>query len=213
MRHVLIADDHEVTRRGLRDILCEAFDDLQVIEAAHTRTVLSLVDERRWDLVLLDVIMPGVGIIETLKHIRGVDAAVPVLLVTAATEVGYAVEAMRAGANGIVHKHRAVDDLLAAVQRVLGGQTYLHAETALAIAETLAEGCHPQRALPHERLSEREREIFLGIARGRAAKQIAGDLGLSESTVATYVGRIRDKTGLLSRVDIARYALTHRLVD
>lgn len=213
MRHILIADDHEVTRRGLRGLLCEAFTDLDVVEADDTAKVLSLVRERRWDLILLDVLMPGLGIVETLKHVRATDASVPVLVVTAATETAYAVEVMRGGARGIVHKHRAADELLAAVQRVLDGQTYLHGETAMAIAETLAESLRQAPALPHERLSEREREIFVHIARGLAVKQIAADLGLSESTVTTYLARIREKTGLGSRVDIARYALTHRLVD
>jgi DNA-binding NarL/FixJ family response regulator len=117
---------------------------------------------------------------------------------------------MKAGANGLIHKHRGSDDLVDAIRQVAGGGQYLHPETAIAVAGALRD---EKQSLLHERLSARELEILRLIAQGRAVKEIAADLHLSDKTIATYVSRIREKTGLSSPVDMARYALQHRLVE
>jgi two-component system, NarL family, invasion response regulator UvrY len=210
MQHILIADDHAVTRHGLRELLCDAFDGADVTEVGDGDAVLAALALHAWDLLLLDVLMPGPGILELLRRIRAHSADVPVLVLTASDETGYIVETMKAGANGLIHKHRAVDDLLLAVRRIADGGTYLHADTAVAIARLLQE--RPPTRLHHD-LSERELDIFRRIALGRAIKEIGFDLGLSEKTVATYLARIREKTGLISHVEIARYALKNGLVD
>jgi two-component system invasion response regulator UvrY len=210
MRNVLIADDHEVTRRGVREILRDAFDDVEITEVVDGKSVRERLATRSWDLILLDIMMPGSSILETLAHIRSHDATVPVLVLTSASEIEYVVETMKAGANGLIHKHRASAELIEAIRRVADGGTYLHAETAAALASALRETKPP---LLHHKLSERELEIFRAIALGRAIKEIAGDLGLSDKTVATYLARIREKTGLTSHVEIARYALQNGLVD
>jgi two-component system invasion response regulator UvrY len=210
MRNVLIADDHAVTRHGIRQLLRDAFDGVEVVGVGDGNAALAELSSRPWDLILLDVMMPGPSILEMLARIRAVDSSVPVLVLTASSEIEYVIETMKAGANGLIHKHHAVDDLLEAVQRIAEGGTYLHAETAAAIAKTL----HARKpTLPHHDLSERELDIFRRIALGRAIKEIGFDLGLSEKTVATYLARIREKTGLTSHVDIARYALKNGLVD
>jgi len=210
MRNVLIADDHAVTRHGIRQLLRDAFDGVEVVGVGDGNAALAELSSRPWDLILLDVMMPGPSILEMLARIRAVDSSVPVLVLTASSELEYVIETMKAGANGLIHKHHAVDDLLEAVQRIAEGGTYLHAETAAAIAKTL----HARKpTLPHHDLSERELDIFRRIALGRAIKEIGFDLGLSEKTVATYLARIREKTGLTSHVDIARYALKNGLVD
>ena len=210
MRNVLIADDHAVTRHGIRQLLRDAFEDVEVVGVGDGNAALAQLAARPWDLILLDVMMPGPSILEMLARIRAVDPAVPVLVLTASSEIEYVIETMKAGANGLIHKHHAVDDLLDAVQRIAEGGTYLHPETAAAIAKTL----HARKpTLPHHDLSERELDIFRRIALGRAIKEIGFDLGLSEKTVATYLARIREKTGLTSHVDIARYALKNGLVD
>ena len=210
MQHVLIADDHAVTRHGLRDLLSDAFAGVQVVEVEDGSAVLAELSSRAWDLILLDVMMPGPGILDLLGAIRAVNPGVPVLVLTASNEVEYVIETMKAGANGLIHKHHAVDDLLQAVQRVADGGTYLHADTAIAIATALQ---RRKPALLHHGLSERELDIFRRIALGRAIKEIGFDLGLSDKTVATYLARIREKTGLTSHVEIARYALKNGLVD
>ena len=210
MRNVLIADDHAVTRHGIRQLLRDAFEGVEVVGVGDGDAALAELPLRPWDLILLDVMMPGPSILVMLAKIRAVNANVPVLVLTASSEIEYVIETMKAGANGLIHKHHAVDDLLEAVQRIADGGTYLHADTAAAIAKTL----HARKpTLPHHDLSERELDIFRRIALGRAIKEIGFDLGLSEKTVATYLARIREKTGLTSHVDIARYALKNGLVD
>lgn len=209
MKNVLIADDHEVTRRGLREILGDSFEDLLFFEAPDAHEAIALIPRHPWALILLDILMPGPRVVQVLEQIRARDAQVPVLILTALRELEYVPETMRAGANGFIHKHRAADELVEAVRRVMAGGTYLHPETAAAIATDLRNQTPPL----HDKLSQREREIFLLIARGHSIKQIAGELQLSDKTVATYLGRIREKTGLISLVDIARYALQHHLTE
>lgn len=210
MRNALIADDHEVTRRGLREILRDAFDGIEVYEAGDGASVLGQLSNRTWDLILVDVMMPGTNVIDLLTQIRAENASVPILVLTAATETEYATQTLKAGANGFIHKHRAADDLVNAIRAVANGGTYLHAETATAIAVALRETSAP---VPHTALSERELVVFCKIARGLTVKQIAFELGVSDKTIATYVARIREKTGINSFVEIARYALQNGLVD
>jgi two-component system invasion response regulator UvrY len=210
VRNVLIADDHPVTRRGVRELVLEAHPGAQVTELSDGHAVLAQLPARNWDLMLLDVMMPGPGIIELLGLIRRHRVSVPVLVLTGSDEIEYVIETVKAGANGLLHKHHAADELLNAIARVTAGGTYLHADTAAAIARTL----HRRKpSLAHDDLSDRELDIFRRIALGRAIKEIGFDLGLSDKTVATYLARIRDKTGLISHVDIARYALKNGLVE
>lgn len=210
MRNALIADDHEVTRRGLRELLQDAFEGVDIVEASDGQAVLQSLALRSFDLLLLDVMMPGPGILELLHRIRRIDTSVPILTLTAAVETEIVIQIMKAGANGLIHKHRDADDILEAIRTVGDRGSYLHHESALEIAAALRE---ERSGLPHEKLSRREFEIFRLIALGRAIKEIGADLALSDRTVATYLGRIRDKTGLMSHVDIARYALQKGLVD
>ncbi len=210
MRKILIADDHAVTRRGIRELLLERYPAAQVHEAQDGQEALLRFADGGFDLVLLDVMMPGPGIIDLLRSLRAADAAVPVLVLTGSSEVEYVIETMKAGANGLLHKHLAADDLLLAVEQVAGGGSYLHPDTAIAVAQALRQR---HAARPHDALSERELQIFRRIALGQAIKEIGFALELSEKTVATYLARIRDKTGLNSHVDIARYALKNGLVD
>jgi len=209
VNNVLVADDHEVTRRGVRSILEDAFARVDVQEVGNGASLLAALPTRAWDLILLDVMMPGESVIDLLRKIRAFSPTVPVLMLTAALELEYIIQTMRAGANGLIHKHRASDELLTAIKTVSAGGMYLHPETANAVAAALRA---PEPGSLHQRLSLREREIFGLIAQGHSVKQIAVELRLSEKTVATYLARIRDKTGLSSHVDMARYALQHKLV-
>jgi two-component system, NarL family, invasion response regulator UvrY len=210
MENILIADDHAVTRRGIRELVLERFPDATIVEAADGDAALEQIRDGRWNLILLDVMMPGPGILELIVAVRATDTAVPVLVLTASDEVEYVIETMRAGANGLIHKHLAADELIHAIERVAAGDSYLHADTAVAVAKSLQQR---KASLAHQDFSARELEIFRRIALGQAIKQIGFDLGLSEKTVATYLSRIREKTGLISHVDIARYALKNGLVE
>lgn len=210
MREVLIVDDHGVTRRGMREIVGEVFPDGTIGEASDFASLLDALAQQRWSLILLDIMIPGGTVLDALARIRAADPAVPVLVVTAATETEYVTQVLQAGANGLIHKHLSADDLMQAIRIVAEGRSYLHPETAVAMAAALAERRTP---LPHDSLSPRELEVLRLVARGMTVKVIAGALGISDKTVATYLARIREKTGLNSHVEIARYALQHRLVD
>lgn len=208
MLSVLIADDHEVVRRGLKDLLQSEFDELDIAEAGNGDEVISRLNERTWDLVLLDVIMPGRNVIDMLAEIRRVDPKVPILILTVMSEPQYAVRALRAGANGYITKQYAGEELIAAVRKVLAGGTYLIDEAVLALATGQAAA-----VAPHESLSERELAVLRLIAHGRPVKGIAHELSVSAKTVATYITRIREKTGLHTYVEMTRYALRHRLIE
>lgn len=210
MHKILIADDHDVTRRGIVEIVNDDFPGAAITELRTFTAVTETVDGAGWDLILLDIMMPGGQILDVISHIRRADPKVPILVLTAATELEYVLQTMKAGANGVIHKHLASDDLVLAIRQVAGGGSYLHPDTAVAIARTLNE---PSPLLPHHSLSARERDIFCRLARGRVIKEIAGDLGISDKTVATYLARIRGKTGLTGHVEITRYALLNKLVD
>ncbi|MDE8654019.1 response regulator [Novosphingobium album (ex Liu et al. 2023)] len=211
MKRILVADDHPITRRGLQSITREIFGAVDVGEAEDSGAVLKLVNQAGWDLILLDVVMPGgMGLLDLLRAIRLRDAKVPILVITASAELAFVVQSMKAGANGLIHKHLPPEELVRAIETVAGGGTYLHSDTAAGIARTLGEEREP---LPHEKLSQRELEILKLLASGRAVKEVAGDLAISDKTVATYIARIRQKTGLTSQVDMARYAMRHDLVD
>lgn len=211
MRRVLIADDHSVTRRGIRELLHDAFEDVEIVEAHDVASLMGELGSLDWDLILLDIFMPGGNFLDVLRQVRALDEKVPVLVLTAATELEYVLQSMQAGANGLVHKHLAADVLLEAIRTVADGGAYLHPQTAAAIAKGLK--AETVSAARHDRLSARELEVFRRVAAGRAIKEIAGDLGISDKTVATYLSRIRDKTGLTSNVEIARYAMQNHLVD
>jgi DNA-binding NarL/FixJ family response regulator len=190
--------------------LRDAFDELEVSEAADVPQVLALLEAQPWDLIVLDVMMPGGSALDVLPRIRELSNTVPVLVLTGVTENEYIVQTLKLGANGFIHKQHAADVLVEAVQEVSRGGTYVDQGSASALAAWLREG---STKAPHDKLSPRELEVLRLIAVGRAVKEVAADLGLSDKTVATHLARIREKTGLSSHVEIARYAIRHALVD
>ncbi|AIT78670.1 response regulator [Novosphingobium pentaromativorans] len=207
---ILVADDHAITRCGLLSMVHEIFGDVEVAEAGDSQSVVENVAQGDWDLILLDMMMPGgMDILEVLGRIRKVNAEVPILVITAEGEASFAVRSIKAGANGLINKHLPPDELVRAIEKVAQGGTYLHADVAAAIARCIRD----DEPLPHERLSERELEILKGLAMGRAVKEVAADLAISDKTVATYIARIRQKTGLANAVEMARYAMQHDLVN
>ncbi|MCA9513477.1 MAG: response regulator transcription factor [Myxococcales bacterium] len=212
MIRVLIADDHAVARRGLRELAAEAFADAGVdtVEVADGHAAVARLAEAPFDLAVVDVRMPGPRVVELVATLREVAPAVPVLVVTALDELDIVLETMRAGASGVVHKHRDADELVDAMRIVIDGGTWLHPETSAEVAAALRA---PPQTSPHDALSPRELEVMRLIGVGRSVKEAGAALGISDKTVSTYLARIRDKTGLTSHVDIARYALRHGLVE
>lgn len=210
MTSILMVDDHELVRRGLRQLLAEAFPELELGEATDARQTLEAVRKRSWDIVLLDINMPGRSGIEVLQELKQSYPRLPVVLLTAFPEKDYAVRAFKLGASGYVSKQSASGELIAAIRKALAGGRYITPILAEALAATVA-GEDP--AAPHEALSNRELQVLRQVALGKPLKEIAAELALSEKTIGTYRMRISRKLGLGTNVEIARYALQHKLVD
>lgn len=206
---VLIVDDHEIVRRGERDLFEGEFPGIQVGEAGNTEAALEALMRERWDLVLLDRDLPGRGGFEVLREARRLQPRTAVLVFSVYPEGEVALRALRLGASGYLSKDRGADELLAAVRKLMAGGRYITAPTAEQLASSL--GPDQQKA-PHERLSERELQIFRRVAEGATLRQIAGELRLSEKTAGTYRARIGHKTGIRKRTDLVRYAIQHQLV-
>lgn len=208
---ILIADDHAVVRQGLRAILSE-HPDLEAAGEATTATeVLDAVRSSgdAWDLVLLDLSMPGGEGLETLNRLRSAAPDLPVLVLSMHPEDKLAARLLKAGADGYLNKETASEELVAAIRRVLGGQKYVSADLASKLASDLAgEAGRP----PHEALSDREFQVLCLLGRGRSVSDIAEELSLSVKTVSTYRSRLLEKMEMENTAQLIRYAMEHDLV-
>jgi two-component system invasion response regulator UvrY len=210
MIRILVADDHELVRRGLRGLLKDAFPNLVFGEALDSGQTLGEVEKQNWDLVLLDINMPGRSGLDVLQDLKRLHPKLPVVVLSAFPEKDYAVRAFKLGASGYVSKQSASDELLAAVRKSLAGGRYITPSLAEALAANVA-GESP--AVPHELLSNRELQVLRLVALGKSLKEIAAALSLSEKTIGTYRSRISQKIGLSTNVELARYATLHQLVE
>jgi two-component system, NarL family, invasion response regulator UvrY len=210
MIRVLIADDHELVRRGVRGLLKEAFPDAVLGEALDAVQTLAAVEKKAWDLVLLDINMPGRSGLDVLQDLKRLYPGLPVVMLTTFPERDYAVRAFKLGAAGYVSKESASGELLAATRKALAGGRYVTPSLAEALAATVA-GESP--AAPHELLSNRELQVLRLVASGKSLKEIAAELSLSEKTIGTYRTRINQKIGLSTIAELVRYATLHKLVD
>ena len=210
MTRVLIVDDHEVVRRGLRQVLAEALPSARFEEADSSEAALGAIAGTAWDLVLLDVNIPGRSGLEVLEDAKRLRPSMPVLVVSAYPEEEFAVRCIRLGAAGYLTKNTASAELVAAARKVLAGGKYVTARLAERLMDVLGGDA---AAAPHEALSSRELQVLRLVASGRTSKEIAAELHLSEKTIATYRARISEKLGLSTIVELTRYALQHGLVS
>ena len=210
MIRVLIIDDHEIVRRGLKEVFNDEFSNLETGEAENSRAAMELITTRDWDIVLLDINIPGRNGLEVLSEIKRLRPRTPVLVVSAYPEEEFAIRALKLGASGYLTKGSASSEVIAAARKTMAGGKYVTASLAERLADAL--GGDIQQA-PHECLSNRELQVLRLVASGRTIKEIATELALSEKTVGTYRMRIAKKLGLASNVELTRYALKHRLVD
>lgn len=210
MIRAVIADDHPVVRTGLKRILSREPDIQVVAEAATGREVLDIVRAKAIDILVLDIVMPNGNGLEVLRALRREQRTLPVLVLSMHTEGQYGWLALKAGAQGYLTKEEAADQLVSAVRKVVVGRKYI----SEALHERLAfEGdLDPERPL-HERLSDREFEVFRLIARGYTVGEIAGMLKLSHKTISTYRARILEKLRLDSNIAIVRYAAKEGLLE
>jgi two-component system, NarL family, invasion response regulator UvrY len=205
---VLIADDHAVVRRGLKQILLDEFGALEVGEAADAHETLRLAHAGDWDLVVLDISMPGRSGLEVLKELKQTRPRLPVLILTTHPEEQYAVRVLKAGAAGYMTKESAPEHLVEAVRRVTAGGRYITPTLADLLVTNLAAADRP----PHEALSDREFQVLRLIASGKTVGQIADALSLSPNTVSTYRTRILEKTGMKTNAELTHYAISKGLV-
>ncbi|MFN2475373.1 MAG: response regulator [Chthoniobacterales bacterium] len=207
---VLIVDDHKILRRGLREVIEEDFPEAEFAEADSSQTALEKVYAGKWDLVLLDVNIPGRSGMDVLAEIKQTQPETPVLVISAYPEEDFAIRALKLSAAGYLTKNCVADELNAAVRKALSGGRYVTASLAERLAESMGSDLATEL---HERLSNRELQVMRLIAVGRSIKEIASELSLSDKTVSTYRVRIGEKTGLSSSVELTRYALQHGLVE
>lgn len=210
MSRVLIVDDHAVVRRGIRAVLAEGFPGADFGEAATSREAIERLEQTAWDLLLLDINIPGRSGLEVLEEVRRRWPRLPVLVLSAYPEEEFAVRCIRLGAAGYVTKSSASDELVTAARKAMEGGRYVTAALAERLASLLGGDL---RQAPHEALSGRELQVLRLVATGRTMKEIAAELKLSEKTIATYRARIAEKLAISTSVELTRYALQHRLVD
>jgi DNA-binding NarL/FixJ family response regulator len=210
MIRVLIADDHAILRRGLCEILLREFEGGKCGEAETAEQVLSQVQTLHWDLVLLDVSMPGRSGVDVIADLKRSRPHLPVLVLSMHPEDQYAKRALKAGASGYITKDTAPEEFLRAVRKVLSGGRYVSA----ALAEKLALDLQLEPVRPlHETLSNRELEVVRMIASGKTVSQIAEQLHLSATTISTYRARIIEKLHVTTTAELMSYALRNHLVD
>jgi len=207
---VMLADDHTLLRAGLRRLLEHAGDISVEGEAGNGAEALALLARRPWDLLVLDMSMPGRDGVDLIRQIRNEHPKLPILVLTMHGEQQYAVRAIKAGAAGYLTKDSAAEELVEAVRKVAGGGRYL----SRSLAENIAFERHGDAdSLPHLLLSDRELSVFRHLASGLDNSDIARLLFLSVKTISTYKSRILVKMRLRNQADLVRYAIRHRLVD
>jgi two-component system, NarL family, invasion response regulator UvrY len=210
MIRVILADDHAMVREGIRRVLEERHGASVVAEAASADELLAQLRRVTADVLLLDIAMPGPGVVETLRQIKLIQPGVRTLVLTAYPEADYGVRVLRAGAAGYLTKDRSLDQLVDAVRRVHRGGIHVSRSLGDALAARLL---GPEGEPAHAGLSDREFEVLRGLAEGQPLKAIAARMSVSPKTVTTYRGRLLQKLGLQGNADLVRYALEHGLVD
>ena len=210
MIKILIADDHAIVRRGLRGFLESELPSTECGEAQNSQQVLLQVHRQHWDLLILDITMPGRSGLDILKEIKLACPSLPVLVLSVHSEDQVGMRVLRAKAAGYVSKESPLEELIKAIRKVLAGGTYVSPTLAEKLAIDL--GKHAKQPL-HERLSDREFEVLRMIASGKTVSQIAEELHLSVHTVSTHRAHILEKTSMTTNAELVRYAVEHHLIE
>jgi len=210
MKKVLVADDHAVVREGIKQIIAETADMVVAGEAVNGWEVLEKARGSDYDVVVLDLSMPGKDGMEILKELKRECPGVPVLILSMHSEEQYALRALRAGASGYLTKESAPDELIEALEKVLRGSKYI--TSTLAERLVLDIGVGSEESL-HEKLSDRELQVLCLLAEGKTINQIGQELCLSAKTISTYRSRIMQKMAMKTNAQLIRYAIKQGLVD
>ena len=209
MLKILIADDHAIVRKGLKQLLVEEYPSAVIGEVADTEDLLKQVISTGWNIVICDMNMPGRSGLDALAHIKQVAPELPVLIMSMYPEDQYALRVLKAGASGYLQKESIHDDIIKAIQTVQLGKKFITPSIAEKLADAFQNNNNKQ---PHELLSDREFDVFKLIASGKPVSEIAGQLSLSTTTVSTYRSRVLEKMGMRSNAELTRYALENKLI-
>ena len=209
MLRILIADDHAIVRKGLKQILLESYPSAYIGEVADAEALITSTITNEWDLVICDMNMPGRSGLDALHQIKQTNPKLPVLIMSMYPEDQYALRVLKAGASGYLGKETIHDDIIKAIEAVRRGKRFI----TPGIAEKLADAFDGDSTRqPHEILSDREFDVFKLLASGKAVTEIAEQLSLSATTISTYRSRIMDKMNMHSNADLTRYALENNLI-
>ena len=206
---ILIADDHSVVRKGLKQILHEGFPNADITEVADAESMINQVIEMPWDVVISDLSMPKRSGLDALPQIKQINPALPVLIMSIHPEEQYAIRVLKAGASGYLSKDAAPDELVNAVKQVVLGKKYINASVAEKIADSFGNN---ESKLPHETLSDREFSVFKLLASGKSISDIAESFLLSTTTVSTYRARILNKLNLKNNAEMTLYCVENKLM-
>ncbi|HID39075.1 MAG TPA: response regulator transcription factor [Calditrichaeota bacterium] len=210
MIKILIADDHAIVREGLKQIVAEAGNMRVTGEAGNVKELFALLENDSWDVVVLDINMPGKSGLEALKEMQEKYQHLPVLILSMYGEDQYGLRAVKAGAAGYLKKVSAPEELVNAIHKIVNGGKYISSELAEKLANTYRKN---EKEFPHEALSDREYQIMCKIAMGESAEKIAEQLYISIHTVYSYRNRILEKMKMKSNVELTRYAIRHKLIE
>lgn len=206
---ILIADDHAVVRDGLKQLLTDRYPNAVFGEAGNTQDALEALDNADWDVMLLDLTMPGRGGMDVLSQARNIQPRTKILVLTMHPADQYAMRVLKAGAMGYLTKESASEEVVAAIEKALAGGKYVTA----ALAEKLISDISTAEKTPHEQLSDREFQVLRMLASGKSVKEMGAELSLSVKTISTYRTRIFEKLKFKSNADAVRYVISERLLD
>src|ERR1700747_659055 len=207
---ILLTDDHAVVRHGLKQILADEYKKAIFGEARNAQEALNRVWKETWDVVILDITMPGRSGLEVLREIKKSSPRLPVLVLSMHPENQFAVRVLKRGASGYMTKESAPDELVGAVKKVLAGGRCVSTQLAEKLAPYVATDTQKP---PQELLSDREFQVLRLIASGKIVSEIAKELSLSVKTISTYRTRILEKMGLRNNAELMHYAMQHQLVE
>ncbi|MCX8055110.1 MAG: response regulator transcription factor [Ignavibacteria bacterium] len=213
MINIIITDDHAVVRKGLKQIIEETPGFVVADEASSGNELLEKVRKNKYDVVILDISMPGKDGLDTLKELKQIAPDLPVLVFTIYPEEQYAVRLLKAGASGYINKESKPEELIEAIERVIRGRKYISSHLAELLANNLDSTSGSGEVPLHETLSDREFQVMCMIASGKTPTQIANELSLSINTISTYRIRILEKMKMRSNAEITHYAIKNRLVE
>jgi two-component system, NarL family, invasion response regulator UvrY len=209
MKRILIADDHAIVRRGLRLLLLEEYPSAEIGEAGDAESLVNKIIQQEWDVVICDISMPGRSGLDALSQIKQIAPKLPVLIMSMYPEDQYALRVLKAGAAGYLGKETIHDDIVKAIQTVQLGKKFITPTIAEKLAKAFEVDTTDQL---HEKLSDREFDVFKMLASGKAVSEIANQFALSVTTVSTYRSRVLEKMGMKSNADLTRYALEKKLI-